>query len=52
MNRVENGDKHGEQKTREKFGVQQVTQPGLPFFTWRLWLEARDTHTQRQTQAL
>lgn len=47
MKRVENEDKHGEQKTIEKFGVQRVTQPGLPFFTWRLWLEARDTHTHK-----
>lgn len=52
MNGVENGDKHGEQRTIEKFGVQRVTQPGLPFFTWQLWLEARDTHTKANTGAL
>ena len=44
---VEKREDDGEIKTKEELGVKQVSQSWQSLFTWRLWLEARDTHKNK-----
>lgn len=44
---VEKREGDEEIKTIEELGVKQVSQSWRSLFTWRLWLEARDTHKNK-----